>query len=221
MNFAKNKLVIVFLSFIILNNVNSQCLNIKYKVLPALPEIGLKYFADNNVERPYSYYTLETNGVNSIYKYFDSHPSGSISNIFNNYYFKNNNLYEIQIVDLSSPDTIGTKFSALTTNMWKLYPDTFVVKNLKCFKAKLLNKNENVVAYYAIDIPINDGPEKYNNLPGLIVKLETVSSIIEMVAITKNENCDILIPEEINIKYISEKNWEKYLLSGINSFIKN
>jgi GLPGLI family protein len=54
---------------------------------------------------------------------------------------------------------------------WEIYEDTLVVKGYLCQKAKCRFRGRNYTAWFAVDIPINNGPWKFGGLPGLILKI--------------------------------------------------
>lgn len=55
--------------------------------------------------------------------------------------------------------------------VWELTEDEEIINGLKCQKASTNYGGRTFYAFYAQDIPINDGPYKFNNLPGLIIKV--------------------------------------------------
>lgn len=55
---------------------------------------------------------------------------------------------------------------------WKLKPDTMTVAGYLCKKAITTFRGRNYTAWYAVDIPISNGPWKFKGLPGLILKAE-------------------------------------------------
>ena len=54
---------------------------------------------------------------------------------------------------------------------WKLKNEEKNIKGYKCKKAKTTFAGRDYVAWYAPDIPISDGPYKFNGLPGLILEI--------------------------------------------------
>lgn len=55
---------------------------------------------------------------------------------------------------------------------WKILPDKEKVGELSTQKASVSFAGRTWIAWFATDIPIQDGPYKFHGLPGLIVKLE-------------------------------------------------
>jgi GLPGLI family protein len=54
---------------------------------------------------------------------------------------------------------------------WELYDDTLTVLGYLCQKATCKFRGRNYTAWFAVDIPINNGPWKFGGLPGLILKV--------------------------------------------------
>lgn len=61
---------------------------------------------------------------------------------------------------------------SLITPDWKLWPDTISILGEVCQKATALCKGRNIVAWFAKNIPLQQGPWLYSGLPGLIMKVE-------------------------------------------------
>ncbi|MCJ7934634.1 MAG: GLPGLI family protein [Chryseobacterium sp.] len=60
---------------------------------------------------------------------------------------------------------------AMPLLQWKITSDIKVVNNNKCQKALLDYKGRKWEAWFAVDIPISEGPSVFNGLPGLIVSI--------------------------------------------------
>lgn len=79
---------------------------------------------------------------------------------------------------------------------WKLHPEYSTVLNYKAQKATTEFGGRKWIAWFAKDIPFQDGPYKFKGLPGLIVKIEdeTKSHLFELKGI-KNLNYDFVYPD--------------------------
>jgi GLPGLI family protein len=55
---------------------------------------------------------------------------------------------------------------------WKISESTDTILNYSCQKATLSFRGRNYIAWFAAEIPVNDGPWKFMGLPGLILKVE-------------------------------------------------
>lgn len=54
---------------------------------------------------------------------------------------------------------------------WDIQPDTLTVMTYLCQKASCHFRGREYIAWFAPDIPINNGPWKFGGLPGLILKI--------------------------------------------------
>lgn len=83
---------------------------------------------------------------------------------------------------------------------WKLGEETQVICGYKCNKATASFRGRNWIAWYSEKIPLNNGPWKFGNLPGLILKIEDDDHehIFEAISI-RNSNNDFRL---INLHYI-------------------
>ena len=66
-------------------------------------------------------------------------------------------------------DTIGTL-------NWKMTGETKVILNYPCIKAVITDSLETVEAWFTTEIPFSIGPEKYGQLPGMILELSSKST---------------------------------------------
>ncbi|MDR0420167.1 MAG: GLPGLI family protein [Prevotellaceae bacterium] len=55
--------------------------------------------------------------------------------------------------------------------IWKIAEDTLTIAEYLCQKATCRFRGRNYTAWFAIDIPIQNGPWKFGSLPGLILKV--------------------------------------------------
>lgn len=56
---------------------------------------------------------------------------------------------------------------------WILKKETKNIGDFLCFKAESHNNGNKIVAWYTLDIPVKNGPDKYGDLPGLILEVDT------------------------------------------------
>lgn len=54
---------------------------------------------------------------------------------------------------------------------WTLYPETAQIAGYSCQKATTTFAGRKYIAWFSRSIPISDGPYKFSNLPGLIIKI--------------------------------------------------
>ena len=89
---------------------------------------------------------------------------------------------------------------------WNIETDTLTILNYKCRKASLTFRGREYIAYFSEEIPISDGPWKFNGLPGLILKVMIVNST------------SIFSLEVSELRFA--KNAKKSMLQFIQSLIK-
>lgn len=73
---------------------------------------------------------------------------------------------------------------------WTLLPESEEICGYKCYKAIGSFRGREWTAWYCDDIPQNNGPWKFGNLPGLILKVEDLKKdhIFEAIAVRKSSN---------------------------------
>lgn len=94
---------------------------------------------------------------------------------------------------------------------WKLTKQAKKIGNYNCFKAIALDADgalSNISAWYSVDIPIPFGPNRYNNLPGLIIKLEDDLVTYTAKKITLNKK-NIKIDKPTNGVKLSEQEFRE------------
>lgn len=86
---------------------------------------------------------------------------------------------------------------------WEMYDDVQMVLGYECRKATCTFAGREYIAWFTLDIPIQDGPYKFYGLPGLILKIEDTQQLYRFTAvgIEKLQNTVIIsdvIPNVIN-----------------------
>lgn len=135
--------------------------------------------------------------------------------------FKNRFNNEIISIEEGPVDNnIGTKrdlmlIETIPFQNWKITEDTMTVLNYLCYKATTSFRGREYVAWFTLDIPVNEGPWKLYGLPGLILKVEDTNYVfrIEAVGIQQLENEKIEIP--------NSKGYVSSTLKELNLFRKN
>lgn len=99
--------------------------------------------------------------------------------------------------------------SSLSPLKWNVLSEQKKIGEVMCRNATIVrNDNYLITAWYAVDIPINDGPSNYWGLPGLIISLETPEKNYTVVKINYNdENTSIKAPNQG--KKISQNEYEQ------------
>jgi len=70
----------------------------------------------------------------------------------------------------------------LPPQQWTITDDTLTVLGYLCQKATTSFRGRDYVAWYAIEIPVSDGPWKLYGLPGLILKAATIDGVFTFSA---------------------------------------
>jgi len=81
---------------------------------------------------------------------------------------------------------------------WQITSDTLTINTYKCNKAIATFSGREYVAWFSREIPISDGPYKFNGLPGLILKIYDNKNqfTFEMQSFIKKEK-DIVLYEDV------------------------
>jgi len=91
--------------------------------------------------------------------------------------YKNRTAGEISIIDRIEGNDYRCDDPVGMLN-WEITSDTETVLDYVCQKAKLHFRGRDYEAWFAPDIPINDGPWKFMGLPGLILKVNDTNGLI-------------------------------------------
>ena len=149
-------------------------------------------------------------GANSdIERLFDNMVGGldftQQSNPQNTRIFKNRQTHTITSIDGTLPGEAVVDGSremflveeTIPPQEWTILPDTMTVLNYLCFKATTTFRGRNYIAWFTLDIPINDGPWKIYGLPGLILRLEDEDGLFvhEAIGLTSHAERPIVINE--------------------------
>lgn len=66
---------------------------------------------------------------------------------------------------------------------WKIFPETKTILGYKCKIAKANFRGRDYIAYFCPEIPISDGPFKFQGLPGLILEIYSMDNFIKYTAL--------------------------------------
>lgn len=130
------------------------------------------------------YMNLDSDGKKSYFYNADKYESDSaynvskkIESLLNGKKYNHNLIYVIEKDYNSQEVNFYTKFVSVNVVIpepekleWKLENDYMEINHMKCQKATANYKGRVWEAWFT-SYPINDGPYKFNGLPGLIVKL--------------------------------------------------
>lgn len=109
---------------------------------------------------------------------------------------------------------------SLPNYQWSLVNESKTIAGYKCKKAttrkNIMNRHQNITAWYCEEIAINDGPKDFNGLPGFIIQIEINDTTLikfEKLKIITNETLEIT-PPELKIEPITIKVYEENALNG-------
>ena len=108
--------------------------------------------------------------------------------------FKNRHTHIITSIDGSDIEMFLVE-ETIPPMEWEIFPDTMTVLNYLCFKAITTFRGRNYIAWFTMDIPINEGPWKIYGLPGLILRLEDEDGLFvhEAVGLVSHDPKPIVI----------------------------
>lgn len=127
---------------------------------------------------------------------------------------------------LTSISSTSYNVSQILNLNWKIENEKKEILNYSVQKAVTNYGGRKWIAWFSSDIPIQDGPYKFYNLPGLILKIEDSNQnhIFEIKAIQKTSK-NFIYPQnknisETNISYLQyEKIYKKYRKEPIADII--
>ncbi|SHE86300.1 GLPGLI family protein [Chryseobacterium vrystaatense] len=107
--------------------------------------------------------------------------------------------YEFMVIKKKSQNKIAKFYKGLIdiyemkedfpNLQWQIYNTVKMIGDNKCQKASLDYKGRKWEAWFAIDIPISDGPYVFSGLPGLIISMSDASGSysFDLTSLKKNE----------------------------------
>lgn len=113
---------------------------------------------------------------------------------------------------------------SLMTYNWRIQNQIKDVAGYVCMKAETFNpiKNQKITAWFAQDIPVGAGPERYFGLPGLILELDINDGDVVVTAQKvelKNVDKDLVLPK-LKGKKIKNKDYDQLLQKHIADSMK-
>jgi GLPGLI family protein len=100
---------------------------------------------------------------------------------------------------------------------WKILEETKVVNNYKCQKAVCTFRGRDYIAWFTHEIPVSDGPWKFNGLPGLIVQIYDTKEHYKFELCSVRKTKKKITFDEQNYKEISIADYIKLY----RAYIKN
>lgn len=89
---------------------------------------------------------------------------------------------------------VGIGYKENASLQWRLTGEKQKIKGYQCQKAVLDYEGRTYVAWFTLDIPIQDGPYKFKGLPGLIIQIKDVENEFQF---------DLISLKKLNPKPIS------------------
>jgi GLPGLI family protein len=168
--------------------------------------------------------TLAFNESQSLYAYGEDNAEQGWSGRKETFFLTKNFAAEHSIDYI---DMLGKTYivdDTLHTPTWKILNQIKEVAGYICMKAETVDtvKNQKITAWFAQDIPVMAGPERYFGLPGLILELDInegdvtiVASKVEFKKLTNEFNL-----KKIKGKKISDAEYTKIIADFIKDSIK-
>ena len=176
-------------------------------------------------------YTLTFNKEESLYKEEESLAPPSIGNTMvvmtmggSGELYKN--IKSKRFVKQS--DLLGKMFliqDSLKTTPWKLKGDTKNIGEYTCYKATLervvdtdtfsdedTKKTQTVTAWYTPQIPVSNGPEEFQGLPGLILELSYDSQTILCSKVLLNPAKQVVIKEPSSGTTVTQNEFDAIMI---------
>ncbi len=104
---------------------------------------------------------------------------------------------------IEQKDFMGKMFlieDTIETLNWKMTGETKIILNYPCIKAVITDSLDSIEAWFTTEIPISIGPEKYGQLPGIILELTSKATRKTITAIDfqykELESGNIYIPSD-------------------------
>lgn len=108
---------------------------------------------------------------------------------------------------------------------WKILNDIKDVAGHICMKASVEDtiKRQKIIAWFAQDMPLNAGPERYCGLPGVILELDVNDGAVMITADkieTKKLTQELDLPKKMKGKKVNEAEYLSMIKDFINEKIK-
>lgn len=96
-----------------------------------------------------------------------------------------------KIITIDEINRVGAvRSEEFASQTWEIATDTISIKGYLCYKATTTFRGREYIAWFTLDIPINDGPWKFYGLPGLILKIQDNEQIFQfdLIGLEKIDN---------------------------------
>ena len=226
-------LILTILCFLEINAQYTGCSEIPLNKFTVLDSARMKFTYLFKYKKSYSRIDSDSSLAedkqsliigNRISKYYSEYYFNSCERVMNNErnipmedgacgfeIFKNYPTSKMTVTDQAGSFSLGGNYKYEESSpsfQWKIENDTTTILSYSCQKATNTFRGRNYTAWFAPEIPSNNGPWKFGGLPGLILKISDESNRyqFECIGIQQLEK-----PEPIkfyNLRYITLKRKE-------------
>lgn len=184
---SKRNQILSFILIIFFANVSfsqSETLEVDYSsvLLDEIDDYGSFNFFDgklitNGIKSVYSITIKDTIVDTEYFGYIDS-SEFKFSNSFYKSSLKDQVIYYREKRGLERPQIIKDNYKI----DWKLLDEYQSVLGFNCQKATCEFRGRSYEAFFTSEIPYNDGPYKFDGLPGLVLKVRSLDGALEIKA---------------------------------------
>lgn len=117
---------------------------------------------------------------------------------------------------LKTENIIGKDFlikDTLPDYDWNISDETKTIGEFICKKALTLHNDKTIVAWYAPSVPLQNGPDEYHGLPGLIIELEDGNTTYR--ALNIKETTKLTLTKPTKGKEITSDDYQKLKVERI------
>jgi GLPGLI family protein len=106
---------------------------------------------------------------------------------------------------------------------WKMTGEMKIIMNYPCLKATYEDSTENLEAWFTTEIPVAIGPEKYGQLPGMILELTSKKNkkTLTAIVIDFKEIDTAELSEPIEGKVVTREEYNKIVKKKMKEMRKN
>lgn len=218
----KKKFQILFLAFAATVSAQNYRFVYEYKMKPDI---------DNKYSEVTDYMNLDTDGKRSYFYNAVKYERDSayqvnkdLAALFKSKNYDRNLNYILEKDYAKKETNLYDKFK--TANLvltdhespkWVIHKEFLKINDINCQKATAKYKGREWEAWFSKDYPVNDGPYKFNGLPGLIVRVRDSEDdhVFNLIQVKKVNTMFSLVPK--NSKKITEQEYKKLLKNDVFS----
>ncbi len=96
---------------------------------------------------------------------------------------------------------------------WKIENEFKEIIGYKCQKATVNYRGRNYIAFFTTEIPFQNGPWKFCNLPGLILEVYSTDNVLNIIAYKiQIKNKDVIIKNPYKKQINSSISWDEFIV---------